>query len=221
VDAIFVSSSSKDEKTFQAIANKDVPLIFFDRKKSMPNVSSVTIDDFKAGYKATMHLLEQGYQKIAHISGDLNIEIFKKRFAGYKKALEEFGLEVNDQYHFTLKSSVEDGQRAVKKLLKLPEPPDAIFSSSDFAALGAIQELKAQKVAIPNDFGIVGFSNEPFTKFMELTISTIDQSPLLMGINAAKVFLELISQKEKEKVKIEKKVVLEPELIVRNSSKRK
>mgnify|MGYP000032360868 CR=1 FL=1 len=78
--------------------------------------------------------------------------------------------------------------------------------------------LKEKGVKIPKEFAVVGFSNEPFTKFMELSISTIDQSPLEMGRMAAKVFLE---QVENNDVKIEKKVVLEPKLIIRDSSFRK
>jgi LacI family transcriptional regulator len=97
-------------------------------------------------------------------------------------------------------------------------PPDAIFSSSDFAGLGAIQELKEQGIKIPKEFCVVGFGNEPFTKFMELSISSIDQSPMEMGKMAAKVFLEQINNKDN--LKIEKKVVLVPELVTRKSSNR-
>ena len=82
--------------------------------------------------------------------------------------------------------------------------------------MGAIQELKSQNISIPNEFSVVGFANEPFTKFMELSISTIDQSPLEMGKMAAKVFLEQVNNSNN--IKIEKKVVLVPELIVRKSS---
>jgi LacI family transcriptional regulator len=115
------------------------------------------------------------------------------------------------------KSSIDDGINAVKKILALQNPPDAIFSASDFAALGAIQELKSRNIRIPEDFSVIGFSNEPFTKFMEMTISTIDQFPLEMGKMTAKVFLEQVNNKEN--LKIEKKVVLEPQLILRKSTK--
>ena len=105
------------------------------------------------------------------------------------------------------------------KLLELSTAPDAIFSASDFAALGAIQELKANGIKIPEDFCVVGFGNEPFTKFMELSISTVDQSPLEMGNMAAKVFLEQINNTEN--FKMEKKIVLNPILHIRKSSSRK
>ena len=87
--------------------------------------------------------------------------------------------------------------------------------SSDLAALGAIQELKRHKIKIPEAFAVVCFSNEPFTKFMELSISTIDQSPLEMGKIAAQVLLEQVNTKQN----VEKNVILPSELIIRASSK--
>ena len=104
----------------------------------------------------------------------------------------------------------------MKSLLKLNKTPNALFSASDLAALGAIQELKLHNINVPNEFAVVGFSNEPFTKFMELSISTIDQSPLEMGKIAAQVFLEQVNNTKGKK--IEKDIVLPTELIVRKSS---
>lgn len=221
VDGIIISITNKskeNEKILKRIIAKNVPLIFFDRRKSVDGVSSVTIDDYKAGYIATQHLIDQGCDKIAHLSGDQSLEIYENRFKGYKQALLDNNLELNEDYIILTKSKVEEGVLAVKKLLELENTPNAIFSSSDFAALGAIQELKEQGKRIPEDVCVVGFGNEPFTKFMELTISTVDQSPLEMGRVAANVFLEQI--KNTDNIKIEKKVVLSPVLQIRNSSER-
>ena len=221
VDGILISVSNKsmaNEKSLQRVTNKNVPLIFFDRRKIIEGVSSVTIDDYRAGYMATEHLINQGCKRIAHLSGDRSLEIYDNRYKGYSQALLDHGMEVVEDYVILTKSKLEEGALAVKELMSLPEPPDAIFSSSDFAALGAIKELKAQGVKIPEEVCVVGFGNEPFTKFMELSISTIDQSPLEQGKVAAEVFLEQIGNSEN--LKIEKKVVLNPVLLVRDSSNR-
>jgi len=221
VDGIMISitnESEENEKIIHRVLEKNIPLIFFDRKKNIEGVSSVTIDDFKGGYIATKHLIDEGCKKIAHLSGDQSLEIYENRFKGYKQALVDNGIEFDENYVIQTKSNVEAGGLAADKLLKLKMPPDAIFSSSDFAALGAIQELKAQGIQIPKDFCVVGFGNEPFTKFMELSISSIDQSPLEMGKMAAKVFLEQINNTED--FKMEKKIVLNPILHIRKSSSR-
>ena len=220
VDGILMSVTDVSEANYDAFQNvlqKNVPLIFFDRTRPLEGVSSVTIDDFKGGYLATKHLINEGCRHIAHLSRDQSLEIFKNRFLGYKQALLDSGMPFKQEYVIPVKSSsLESGKEAVDILLQLETPPDAIFSSSDFAALGAIQELKERNINIPNEFCVAGFSNEPFTKFMELSITSVDQSPLEMGRMAARVFLEQIEKTDT--VKIEKKVVLPAELHIRKSS---
>jgi len=221
VDGIMMSVtgiSDENDSAFRNVLEKNVPLIFFDRSKHIDGVSSVTINDFKGGYLATKHLIDEGCRNIAHFSGDQSLDIFKNRFLGYKQALLDSGLDFKEEYVIYTKSSVDAGEESVDKLLQLQTPPDAIFSSSDFAALGAIQELKERNINIPSEFCVAGFSNEPFTKFMELSITSVDQSPLEMGRMSARVFLEQVDKTDA--IKIEKKVVLAPELHIRKSSTR-
>lgn len=222
VDGIFMSISTitdKKKSAVERILKKNVPLIFFDRKLDVDGVSAVVINDFEGGYAATSHLIDQGCKRIAHLGGDLSIEIYQERYKGYRQALEEHGMEFRSEYLIQSKSKVDAGADATKILLALPEPPDAIFSSSDFVALGAIQTLKSRGIKIPDDFCVVGFSNEPFTNFMEQTITTVDQFPVEMGKIAAGVFLEHVNKTNG--TKIEKKVVMKPELLIRSSSLRK
>ncbi|WP_027377883.1 LacI family DNA-binding transcriptional regulator [Kaistella palustris] len=220
VDAIFMSTSSKNSKQFEKILSKNIPLIFFDRKKTMSGVSSVTIDDYSGGYMATRHLIEQGCTRIAHLaSGDFAIEIFHDRHEGYRQALIDNGIDYREEYVIHTRSSISEGKAAVTELFALDEKPDGIFSSSDFVALGVIQELKARGLRIPEDVSVIGFANEPFTDFQELSMSTIDQFPEQMGRLTAKVFLEQIESPGM--VQIDKKVVMKPELIIRNSTIKK
>lgn len=218
VDGILMSVSKASTGTdhFKYILSEKVPLVFFDRRKDVRGVSSVTIDDFEGGYEATKHLIEQGCKKIAHLSGDWSLEIYKNRFDGYKQALIDHGLTFNENYLLHVKSDTDAGRNAVDTLMMLSEKPDAIFSSSDFVALGAIQRLQELGIKLPDDFCVVGFSNEPFTQFMELSISSVDQAPHEMGKMAAKVFLDQLTGVGK--VKIEQKVELTPQLIIRKSS---
>ena len=221
VDGILMSVTDVTDENYDAFQNvlqKNVPLIFFDRTRHIDGVSSVTINDFKGGYLTTKHLINEGCKHIAHLSRDQSLDIFKNRFLGYKQALLDSGMAFKEEYVIPVKSSVESGKEAVEILLQLETPPDAIFSSSDFAALGAIQELKERNISIPDEFCVAGFSNEPFTKFMELSITSVDQSPLEMGRMAARVFLEQADKTNT--IKIEKKVVLAPELHIRKSSSR-
>ncbi len=220
VDGIFMSVAKTTQKTdhIEKVLSENTPLVFFDRKKDVAGLSSVTIDDFRGGYLATEHLIKQGCKKIAHFSGDLNLEIYKNRYEGYIAAMKDYGIEAIKEFSLQVNSKLESGASAVRDLWNHRIKPDAIFSASDYAALGAIQELKKMGVKIPDEVCVVGFSNEPFTKYMELPITSVDQTPVDMGRNAAKVFLEQIQGSKT--LTIEKKVVLAPELYIRDSSNR-
>ena len=212
---VSVSKNTKNFDHFDHVLKKKVPVIFFDRKVDMKGVSTVTLEDYKAGYEATKHLIVNGAKRIAHLSGDWALDIYQRRMAGYKQALVDHNIDCPEGYVVKGQSDIGAGKKAVKKLMKLDPLPDAIFSASDFAALGAIQQLREMGMRVPEDVKVVGFSNEPFTKFMEVPITTVDQSPMEMGMMAAKVFLE---QVKNTSVPIEKNVVIAPKLKIRKSS---
>ncbi len=223
VDGIFISISrntSDMEYIKKILATTNTPIIFFDRKKDIPGISTITIDDHKGAFMATEHLINQGYKNICHFSGDQNLEIYQNRLNGYIDALKANNLPVIKENIINTGSSIEEGISAVKSLWKRKIKPDAIFSASDFTALGACKEIKNLKVKIPEDIGVIGFSNEPFTQFMELSISSVDQTPVVMGKIAGNVFLERIKDNSSG-ISIEKKLVLSPTLHIRQSSDRK
>lgn len=220
IDGIFISISKTTEDTrhFQRVLNTKTPLIFFDRKKDLPGFSSVTLDDFKGAFLATEHLIQQGCKKIVHFKGDSDLEIYTKRKEGYLAALKKYNIPVNEDLIVPVSSTIKAGATAINQLWKGDEKPDGIFSAGDYSALGAIQKLKQLGARIPQEVCVIGFGNEPFTKHMEMPISSVDQTPLEMGKIAAKVFLEQIEGSQT--LTIEKKVVLAPKLCIRSSSNR-
>lgn len=223
VDCIFISISKNTsdlEYVRKIISTTNTPIIFFDRKKDIPGISTITIDDHKGAYQATEHLINEGYKNICHFSGDQNLEIYQNRLSGYISALKDHNLPVIQENIINTGSSIEEGINAMKSLWKRKIKPDAIFSASDFTALGVCKEIKNLKLKIPEDIGVIGFSNEPFTQFMELSISSVDQTPVMMGKVSGNVFLESIKDNFSG-ITIEKKLVLTPMLQVRQSSSRK
>jgi LacI family transcriptional regulator len=223
VDGIFMSLSKTtlDTEHIQNILDtSNTPIIIFDRKQDIAGISTVTIDDYRGGYIATEHLIREGYKNICHFAGDLNLEIYQNRLNGYKQALSDHHLTVKNENIITTGSSIDAGIEAIKTLWNKKSIPDAIFSSSDFAALGACQELKKRKIKIPQEVAVIGFSNEPFTQFMELSMSSVDQTPVTMGKMAGQVFIESVKENGSG-ISIEKKVVLTPQIHIRQSSKRR
>jgi LacI family transcriptional regulator len=220
VDGILVSISkeTEDYSHFEEIKNKGIPIVFFDRGNDELGISSVLIDDFRGAYLATVHLIEQGYRRIAHISGPLHMKIFLDRFNGYKKALNDHQLKFDKTLLVTGDISIEAGKNGIEELLKVKNPPDAVFAVEDFTALGALKELKNRGIKMPEQFGLVGFANELFGEHITPSLSTIDQQTVKMGKESFRLVLDLINQEDKP-VKA-KKIVLDPILILRESSQR-
>jgi LacI family transcriptional regulator len=204
---------------FADIVKRGIPLIMFDRMHEALeslNVDAVVIDDYLGGFTATDHLIQQGCRNIVHFSGPQHVSIYRERRRGYEEALKRHNMPVNEDNIIMSDLKLKSGMEHAGVLLKRPEIPDGIFSSSDFAALGAMRILKENNIRIPHDIAIVGFSNESFTSFVDPALSTVDQKSELIGQYAARLFLDQVSATGV--VNIPTKTVLKPELIIRPSS---
>ncbi len=221
VDGI-IASHGKETVNFDhflKVKERGIPLILFDRSNDELEVSHVVIDDFLGAYKATEHLIQQGCKRIAHFTNIRKISIYKERLRGYKEALRDYGLDFHESLIVESNLQLEDGRSSMEKLLKLRTLPDAIFSASALGAVGAMQILKEKNIKIPQQVALVAFSNEAFTSFTEPSLTAVDQHSLRIGNAAAEIFLEEIAVGNKKF--IPQKVVLKPELIIRDSSRRK
>ena len=218
VDGIIASISLETTNFdhFHELKKRNIPLIIFDRANDELDVPAVTIHDYQGGYMATEHLIKQGFKNIAHISAQRHIKIFNDRLRGYTDALKDYNLPVHDDLIVYGKVSIESGRECTRELLQRSVKPGAIFGVEDFTALGAMQELKSQGLRIPQDVGLIGFANESFSAYITPALSTIDQQTKKMGEEAANLFLEL--WENKGVTMPSHKVVLEPMLVVRESS---
>lgn len=221
VDGIIASHAkeTKDFDHFLKVREKGIPVILIDRTTDNLEVSQVVVDDFLAAFKATEHLIEQGCKRIAHFTNTLKINIYKERLRGYREALAAHGLPYDESLVVESNLQLEDGRNSMLKLLSLSKLPDAVFSASAYGIMGALQVLKEKGIKVPQEVALIGFTNEPFTSFSEPALSTVEQHSVRMGNAAAEIFLEEIGDEEKKF--IPQKIVLKPELIIRESSLRK
>ncbi|HEV8514434.1 MAG TPA: LacI family DNA-binding transcriptional regulator [Cyclobacteriaceae bacterium] len=221
VDGIIAShgKETKDFSHFLKAKERGIPVILFDRYNNDLEVSQVVIDDYLGAYKATEHLIQQDCKRIAHFTSTLDISIFKERLRGYREALINNGLKFDESLVISSNLQAEDGRNSMLQLLKQKEIPDGIFSSSALSIAGAMQVLKEKNIKVPEEIALVGFSNEAFTQFTEPPITTVDQHSMRMGNAAAEIFLEEVSS-DRQKF-IPQKIVLKPELIVRQSTLKK
>lgn len=217
VDGVIISISSETQngKHLQPLIDNRIPLVQFDRTTNDIETDQVINDNFDAAYKATLHLIEKGFKRIAHFAGNLNNNIYQQRLAGYQKALEDKGNSQEDSLIFYNTVTHEQGINAGKKILEMDNRPDAIFSAGDYSAVGAFKIFKEAKVNIPGEMGIFGFANEPFTDLLSPSLSTIEQHAYDMGRTAAKL---LIEQLNNNGVTIAKLITIKSSLCLREST---
>ncbi|PKQ64295.1 LacI family transcriptional regulator [Labilibaculum filiforme] len=220
VDGVIAALGLKTKKYdhFEKLKEEGVPLVFFDRILKNFGVSTVEVDDYKGAYDAVHHLIDQGCKKIAHLAGHSHMELYKNRLKGYKAALKDASMPICKELILESDLHLEDGRNGMLRLLKMKERPDAIFCSSDYSAVGALQVAREQNIIVPDEITIFGFSNEPFTSYLDPGISSVDQSSIVMGHTAGELILEQIKGSKSEF--IPRSIVLNPSLILRKSSKK-
>jgi LacI family transcriptional regulator len=218
VDAIILSISmeTRNKEHFQELLEKGIRLFFFDRALEDIEIGSVVVDDKLGAYLCVKHLLEQGYHKIIHVAGADHINVYRSRKEGYLQAMTEAGIEVPEEWITERTLIVKGGESAFHYGMNLSVKPDAFSCAGDYAALGVLQAAKSHGMKVPQDLGVTGFANEPFTAFLEPSLTTVDQKGGEMGKKVAQMFLQC--EAGPKEVNTCEKIILQPELIIRNSS---
>ena len=216
---ISVSTETQDINHIRELHDKKLPIVFFDRSRDEIETHKVVVDNFKGGYEATSHLIKNGYRRIASLTNSAYLNITKERVGGYKAALAEHGIPVNEsliKYCFHGGLNFSEVENAVKELLRLKEKPDAIFASADKLTTGCLRTLKAIGLNIPGDIALIGFSNSEVAELLNPSLSIIKQPAFEMGQVATSLLMQLIESKRP--VKDFEQRVLTTELIIRESS---
>ena len=221
VDGIFLSIADKthDLTHIQNIMDKDTNLVIFDKYSKMTPCSSVVIDDRKAAFTAVEHLIKKGKKRIAHFRGPLLPQNFIDRFLGYRQALEENGIKYDKDLVFICDEiNDSEGYYYMQLILDQKMDVDAIFAVADLPAVGAIKCLIANKVQIPEEIAVMGFSNWLMSSLITPSLSTIDQPGELIGSKAFQVFLDERATKKRKEPVVFQKYEIETTLIERKST---
>ncbi len=223
IDGFLVSFSKEttDFEHFSKLLGYGFPLVFFDRVPDLSDAISVVVDDYQGAYQATTHLIENGYKNIAHLAGPRKLKISQNREKGYRDALYNHGLPINEDLIIECSLGTnEEAYSAAQKLIEnSKEKPDAFFASNDMAAVGAMLAAKKLGMSVPEDVGVVGFSNWHFCSMLEPSLSSVAQPGFMMGVKATSLLLDIIEEKI-DPNSIKDPVILNTELLVRKSSVR-
>jgi LacI family transcriptional regulator len=225
IDGLLVSFSKEtiDFEHFKKLIDINFPIVFFDRVPGIEKTVNVTVNDFQGAFEAVSHLIEQGYSKIIHLAGPENLEISKQRKKGYLAALKQSNIELNQDWIVECpEGTQEESFRITKRIFETSSVPDGVFASNDIAAAGSMMAIKSLGLKIPEDVGVVGFSDWQFSSMIDPPLSTVSQHGFNIGEAATKLLLAMIDKKREANPAWESQtVVLETELIIRKSSQRK
>lgn len=184
-----------------------------DRGESPPGVPSVGATNFAGGFAATEHLLSLGHRRVAMISGPA-FKSTRERAAGYRTALQEAGIPPEPLLEKPGGFVAGTGYEAARELLRLQDPPTAIFTGNDLQAMGVYRALYEAGLRIPDDVSVLGFDDLPFARLLTPALTTVRQPVREMGALATRMLLRTIAGEKLESTRVE----LATSLIVRESS---
>lgn len=210
-----ISIETKSFEHFEKLLKHEVPLVFFDRVVNFLPVPKVTANDYQAAYNATNYLIKSGCNQIAHITGSINLNNSNNRLYGYLDALRDSHIQIEESlihyYAFELASI----DRFIINLLKTFPYVDGLFVFNDYVANYSINVLQKLGKAVPDDISVFGFSDEPVASYMSPQLSTVASVASKMGLLACQ---KMISILHKNEPLTNEKIVINPELVIRETS---
>jgi LacI family transcriptional regulator len=221
VDGIIASLAYDTENLdhYEPYLKKGIPIVFFDRVKKDSAGIKVVIDNYKAGYEATTHLIQQGCKRLVHITGSLLQNVYADRWKGFQDVLAANNLPCGPEQLIVNDLSEKASIEAAAHLLAMENRPDGLFIANDLSAAVCMQKLKEGGVRVPQDMAIVGFNNDLVSRIVEPALTTINYTGQDIGEIAAK---SLINQLNGDSLAdTSYTITLQSELIIRASSLKK
>lgn len=221
MDALVIASTGSNMEQFERMDSKAQPYVLIDRDLAGLGANFVGIDDRRAGYLATEHLIRMGCRQVAHIRGQDNSP-GNGRFEGFRQALLNNDLPYSDDYVVSRSyvdiETTRQGAEAMRLLLERDPKPDGVFCFNDPLAIGAMSTILEAGLRIPEDIALIGCGNLPNNDWLRVPLSSIDQHSQTIGRRAAELALSLIESKQTPRPQT---TVLEPTLVVRSSTQKK
>ncbi len=214
---LIVSPTSSPPEYLRRHDHSATPIVYVDRFHSRLRGDVVMADNISGSYEAVCHLVDSGHRRIGIITGPLELTNARLRLEGYERALREHQLPVTDQLIRVGKFDVQSGYEETKELLKLAEPPTAVFVSNALMTLGFLRALNEAGMRCPRDIALVSFDDMDWFDFSQPRISAVAQPAYELGAKAAELLVRRIASKLSGPTSHR---VLPTKLIIRDSSLR-
>jgi len=194
IDGLIVLGGESSAESLLEIDNQ-IPLIVISRSVADLLDRCLRINDFEGAYNATKYLIDFGHRRIVHITGLLSHQDTNDRLAGYKQALQDSGIQIDDNLIIEGDFSEKSGLLAVQSLLMRGLTFSAIFAANDQVAYGARLGLFRQNLRVPDDISIIGFDDQPASTYIIPPLTTVRFPAVEMGQVAARAILDLLKGK--------------------------
>jgi LacI family repressor for deo operon, udp, cdd, tsx, nupC, and nupG len=191
VDGIIVTSSRVGVLYIPEIERMAVPVVLLNSQHPSEFMHSVMIENVEASFHATQHLARLGHRRIAYIGDRFGHQSNTERFTGYRRALQQAGLKLIRELVVLGNGKSEDGSQAMVQLLALARRPTAVLCYNDMSALGAMRQIRASGLSIPEDLSVVGFDDLYFAEYLEPPLTTVRQPMRQMGRMAMETLLHI------------------------------
>lgn len=211
VDGFIITASTLDNPYTEMLNQRQIPYVMVGRAADGERVSTVDADNVGGAYMAVAHLIRNGYKRIAIIAPELSTAVGLDRLAGYKKALQERQIAIDETLIVQGDFTFDGGVNAMRQLL--PYQPDAVFGGTDLMALGAMQSIQEAGLRIPEDIAVVGFDDFPNATTANPPLTTIRQPIEQSGSIAVRTLIDNIKTNDVKP----RRTLLPVELIVRKS----
>jgi LacI family transcriptional regulator len=219
VDGLLITPVQKRKGTIEELKRVGLPFVLLGRHFDDLETDYVVPDDVQGGFLATEHLIKQGHERIALINAPLYISSARERFQGYKKALNEHEIGLNEALLESGAVAMEDGYNFTKSLLAQNPQPTAVFAYSDFVALGVMKAIREAGLGIPEDIAVVGYDDVDFSSCLEVSLTTIRIPKKTLGEKAMETLREKMDKGGgKRDVEGHQEVKLGVRLLVRQST---
>lgn len=217
-DGVLVSVSKTSRKFghFRELMNEGLPVVFFDRACEELDTDRVVVDDFNGAFNAVEHLIRTGCRRIAHFGAPQHLLIGYQRKRGYISALEKNGIEPDEQLMIKCDTH-EEALELTPGIMRLPEPPDAIFAVNDLTAAGVLSVLKQMRFRIPEDVSVIGFTDGMVCTVTDPPLTTVNQHGFDMGKKAMEMLLKRINVLDVDYPSVTE--VIKTELVIRGTTK--
>jgi LacI family transcriptional regulator len=214
VDGLLVFPVGQDASHIREVRSRNIPMVLIDRLLPAVRCPSIASDNFRGAFEAVSYLHAHGHRSIACIQGLKNTSSNQERVRGYRAALVEHGITIDETLIVGSNFGEENGYVETKLILNRERRPTAIFALGNLIALGILRALADEHLRVPEDLSLIAFDDQPYFSFLSTPVTTVAQQNAEIGQIAVKLLLD---EMESGRIREPSTLLLPTTLVVRKS----